>query len=41
MIKKHKKALVIAACIIVVLVLTHLSLNYLIPYIKDMHSGMF
>lgn len=39
--KKHKTALIIIVCIIVVLVVMHFSLNYFVPFIKNMHSGMF
>jgi len=37
--KKIKKALIIIGCIIVVLILAHLTMNYLIPFIGKLHSG--
>lgn len=38
---KLRTALIVVICIMVVLVLMHLSLNYFVPYIKNMHSGMY
>lgn len=37
--KKTKKVLIIIVCVLAVLVLTHLTLNNLVPFIKNMHSG--
>lgn len=39
--KKVKKILIAVVCIIVGLILLHLTVNNLIPFIKDMHSGMY
>lgn len=39
--KKLKKALIIVASIIAILVLMHLSMNYFVPFLKNMHSGMY
>ena len=36
-----KKTLIVVVCIIAILVLAHLSLNYLVPFVKNMHSGMY
>ena len=40
--KKHIKAILIAiAVILAVLVLLHLTMNFVLPQIAAMHSGMF
>jgi len=39
--KKLSKVLIIIVVIMVVLVLMHLSMNYLVPFVKNMHSGMY
>ncbi len=38
--KKMKKILIIVVCTMAALLLLHLSVNYFIPSIKEMHSGM-
>jgi hypothetical protein len=37
--KKTKKVIIIIGCVVVVLILTHLTMNNLVPFIKHMHSG--
>jgi len=39
--KKIIKILIIIGCIIAGLLLIHLTVNYLVPFIQDMHRGMF
>lgn len=40
--KKHIKAiLIVTAVIIIVLVLLHLTMNFVLPQIAAMHGGMF
>jgi hypothetical protein len=39
--KIHKKVLLIIVGIIVALIFMHLSINYLVPFVKTMHSGMY
>lgn len=36
-----KITLIVVVCLILGLVLTHLMINNIIPYIQDMHSGMY
>lgn len=38
--KKMKKTLIIVICIIAALFFIHLTMNYLIPVINEMHNGM-
>lgn len=34
------RILIAIVCVAILAVLTHLTANYLIPFIKDMHSGV-
>jgi len=36
-----KIALIVIVCLIIGLLLTHLTINNVIPYIQNMHSGMY
>ena len=37
--KKTKKVLIIIVCVLAILILTHLTINSLIPFVKNMHSS--
>jgi len=39
--KKLKILLIVLVCIVLGLLMTHLIVNNLIPFIQDMHSGMY
>jgi uncharacterized membrane protein YccC len=38
--KKLRKILIIVVCILAALLLMHFTMNYFVPFIQKMHSGM-
>lgn len=39
--KKGKKLIIAAIIVVCCFVLLHVSVNYLVPMVKEMHQGMF
>ncbi len=37
--KKTKKVLIVIICVLAALILAHLTMNNLIPFVKNLHSG--